>query len=56
MATEHLTIVETVDDLPDPVPGVRAAVSSENSVYVTKSVKGALKWVFETKLATPKGA
>ena len=50
MATVHLATVETVDDLPEPIEAVRALVLSENSVYVTKKVKGALKWVLETKL------
>lgn len=50
MATEHLATVETVADLPEPIENVRALVTSETSVYITKKVKGALKWVLETKL------
>lgn len=50
MATERLIAVETVEYLPEPIENVRALVTSDYSVYVTKKVKGALKWVFETKL------
>ncbi len=48
--TTHVATVDTVSELPEPTEASRALVKSEDAVYVTKEINGALTWVLSVKL------